>query len=117
MNTLNSVFIVYVNLGTLKSVQIPEWRCDLIHILALTLYFPQTYERLHGLVKGGAEEDGGGGKQPEQQPHVQDPRPPLEAAGGGGEEGLEENGGQTEERTRQGEDSSVFHYQLFSFRL
>ena len=81
-----------------------------LHILALTLYFPQTYERLHGLVKGGAEEDGGGGKQPEQQPHVQDPRPPLEAAGGGGEEGLEENGGQTEERTRQGEDFSVFYY-------
>ena len=76
----------------------------------VTLSISQAYERLHGLVQGGAAEDGGGGQQPEQQPHVQDPWPQVETPGGGGEEGLEENSGQTEERTRQGEDFSVFYY-------
>ena len=74
----------------------------------VTLSISQAYERLHGLVQGGEAEDGGGGQQPEQQPHVQDPGPQVETAGGGGEEGLEENSGQTEEGTRQGELGLIF---------
>ena len=68
----------------------------------VTLSISQAYERLHGLVQGGAAEDGGGGQQPQQQPHVQDPRTQVETAARGREESLEKNCRETEERTCEG---------------